>query len=93
MRTRSLLLWPFALVWAVIRLLIWPALVALVCWFVLPPGWFAIVAIVLGLYSLLVLRLWSRVVRGVLSSMTRGTVTVRGYTPRRRGRGRGRRSW
>lgn len=88
MRTRSILLLPFAVVGALIRLLIWPAVAALVCWFVLPPGWFVVAALVLGLYSLVVLRLWSRVVRGVLLSMTRGTVTVRSYTPRRGRRGR-----
>lgn len=92
MRTRSILLWPFAVVWAVIRLLIWPAVADLVGWWVLPHGWWVLLTLVLGLYSALVLRLWSRVVRGVLSSMTRGTVTVRGYTPRRPRR-RGRRGW
>ena len=87
MRTRSLLLWPFAVLGAAVRLLIWPAVAAAICYLVLPPGWFVVVAVLLGLYALVVLRLWLRTIRGVLSSMTRGTVTIRGYSRRRDLRG------
>ena len=89
MRTRSLLLWPFAVIGAAIRLLIWPAVAATICYFLLPHGWFVLVAVLLGLYSLVVVRLWLRTIHGVLRSMTRGTVTIRGYRPRRQRRGRG----
>lgn len=91
MRTRSLLLWPFAVIGAAFRLLIWPALVALIAYLTLPHGWFLVVAVVVGLYSAVVVRIWLRTVHGFLQSMTRGTVIVRGYSSRR-GRGRGRRS-
>jgi uncharacterized membrane protein SpoIIM required for sporulation len=87
MRTRSLLLWPFRVIGAVVRLVIWPVVLDAVCYFVLPHGWFVLVAVVSALYMAVVLRIWLRVVRGMLSSMTRGTVTVRGYSARR-GRGR-----
>jgi hypothetical protein len=88
MRTRSLLLWPFAVVWAAVRLLIWPAVVLLIGYFALPHGWFVLVAVLVGLYTAVVVRLWLRTVHGVLQSWARGTVTVRGYSPRGRGRRR-----
>ncbi|HEX5402533.1 MAG TPA: hypothetical protein VFX16_09555 [Pseudonocardiaceae bacterium] len=91
MRTRSILLWPFAVVWAAVRLLLWPAVALVVAYFLVPHNWFPLVLVLVGLYAAVVLRLWLRTVHGVLQSWTRGTVTVRGYTPRRRNRGRGRR--
>lgn len=89
MRTRSLLLWPFAVAWAAVRLLIWPAVALVIGYLALPHGWFVLIAILVGLYTAVVVRLWLRTVHGVLQSWTRGTVTVRGYSRRRDGRGRG----
>jgi hypothetical protein len=89
MRTRSVLLWPFALVAALLRLLFWPTLVVGLAYVVLVvwlsrPGWFALVAALVGYYTLVVLRIWLTGVRGSMRTMARGTLTVRNQVPRRR---------
>ncbi|WP_028924963.1 hypothetical protein [Pseudonocardia acaciae] len=96
MRTRSILLWPFALAWGLVRLMFWPALVLGVAWLftyfgLLPSGLFALLVVLDGLWALWSLRLWAAVVKGSMRSMERGTVTIRNQVPRRRGRARRRR--
>lgn len=93
MRTRSILLWPFALVWGLIRLMFWPALILGLAWLlthlgVLPAGLFVLLAVLDGLWALWAFRVWLMVITGSLRSMARGTVTVRNQTPRRRTRRR-----
>lgn len=89
MRTRSLLLWPFELLAALVRLVFWPPLVAGVCYLALPHAWFLVVTGCLVGYTVVALRIWTRTVRAKLRSMTRGPVTVRRHarrTDRRRPR-------
>lgn len=86
MRVLSLMLWPFTVIWAAIRLLFAPTLVLAVCYgafwlFHVPHVWWVFVTVVIGGYVLVVARLWARTVVGALRSMARGTVTVRGYGP------------
>jgi hypothetical protein len=83
MRTRSILLWPFELLWGLARLLFWPALVLGVAWLVLPHAWFLLVAVAVGFFTVFVLRVWSTVVHGSMRTMARGTITVRNQTRRR----------
>jgi len=91
MRVLSLMLWPFRLVGAFIRLVFPPLLIlaavyGLFALFDVAAGWFVLAVLVVGVYLLVVVRVWSRVVVGSLRSMARGTVTVRDY-----GRSAGRR--
>jgi len=91
MRTRSVLLWPFELLWGLLRLLFWPALVLgltflAVTFLPISSGCFVLVAVLVSVYTLFVLRIWATVVRGSVRAMARGTVTVRNQSPRRRRR-------
>lgn len=84
MRVCSLLLWPVLVVWALVRLVFWPVVLLATCYgvfalFRVPHGWFVLVAVLMGLYLVVVVRVWSRVLVGSLRSMARGTVTVRTY--------------
>lgn len=91
MRTRSVLLWPFELLWGLLRLLFWPALVLGLAYvsvtvFSVPWVWFVLVAVLVCVYTMFVLRIWLTVVHGSIRAMARGTVTVRNQSPRRRRR-------
>lgn len=88
MRTRSVLLWPFELAWGLLRLLFWPALALGLGYWLLPSAWFVLLGVLIGLYTLFVLRIWATVVRGSVRTMARGTVTVRNQRARRRRRAR-----
>ena len=88
MRTRSVLLWPFEMLWGLLRLLFWPALVGGLAWWLLPQGWFLLVVLLICLYALLVFRVWAAVWRGSMRTMARGTFTVRNQRTRRSGRPR-----
>jgi len=95
-RVLSLMLWPFAVLAAAIRLLFAPTLLLGLCylafwWWHVPHIWWVLVTVLIGGYVVIVARLWARTVVGALRSMARGTVTVRGYGPAAHRRPRSRR--
>jgi hypothetical protein len=82
MRALDVLLWPFRLIWLLIKLVVPPAAIAAGVWglFLLihaPHWWFALVIVVAVLYEALVFALMADRIKGQWRSMGRGSYTVR----------------
>ncbi|SDD94826.1 hypothetical protein [Actinokineospora iranica] len=80
---------PLVLAWSLARLLLGPALIVVLGWWLIPAGsvWFVLLASLVGLYLVVAFTAWKAGVRGELRSLTRGVVRVaaagRGRRPRR----------
>lgn len=80
---------PFRIVWRLVKVLFLPVLVTLLAWLIVgvDSSWFVGIALVCGLWALVLVNLWWIQTSGELRSLARGTVTVRrsGARSRRRG--------
>lgn len=76
MRVRSLALLPFSLLWSLVKLLFFPALVVFLGYLALPSSWFPFLLAAAAGYVVAVLAVWKVMARGKFASLARGTVTV-----------------
>lgn len=78
----SLLLWPLAVLWALVKLVFWPVVLLAVAWGVMrlidaPHSAYVWAAVVAAVYLLLVLWLWVQSLAGRVRSIERGSLNIR----------------
>lgn len=80
---------PFRVIWRLVSLLFLPTVITAVTWWIAGPGspWFVGIALVCGLWALVLVNLWRIQTVGELRSLARGTYYVRTGRRRRRRRG------
>ena len=80
---------PFRIVWRLVKVLFLPVAITALAWLIFGLGtsWFIGIALVCGLWALVLVNLWWIQTSGELRSLARGTVSVRraGAGPRKRG--------
>lgn len=80
---------PFRSAWRLFKVLFLPAAIATLAWLVFGLGtpWFVVIALLCGLWALVLVKLWWIQTSGELRSLARGTVSVRRAGARSRKRG------
>lgn len=80
---------PFRIVWRLVKVLVLPVAITTLAWLIFGFGtsWFLGIALVCGLWALVLVNLWWIQTSGELRSLARGTVNVRRSGARSRKRG------